>query len=91
MTPKIASMQIIREAILNHKPLDESVLEMLPEESRQIAGNGSEYIGFLLGEIDTLEQQLSDFRKALEIYCDNSKDFMARQNFDLCLLQVRNA
>lgn len=83
------TIQGIREAADRHKEIDPAILGMLPEESQELTQYSREYISFLLLELDKGDRELSDIKEALEIYEKNCKDLMFRQNFGLCLTQIR--
>lgn len=83
------TLESVRKAASRHQEVDPEILSLLPEDSQALTANAKRYIEFLLVQLDNRTRELSDFKEALEIYEKNCRDMMFRQNFGLCLTQIR--
>lgn len=90
------SIKAWKDIITKHQPIDPIILEMLPDDSLELAKNAKDHLECLVSLLEASEShtrqllaELSDLKAALEIYAQNSQDVLFHDNLQLCLQQVR--
>lgn len=83
------SIKAWKDIITKHQPIDPIILEMLPDDSLELAKNAKDHLECLVSLLEKAETELSDLKSALEIYAQNSQDVLFHDNLQLCLQQVR--